>query len=147
MYVPCLREIISWNRRFLFTDDLAYTICIKSPIYSLFWTALPFQVIVGNLRLKAVEPEMVSDAFVPNLIVFIEYTSNERVVLCMQFQTYDHISLKIFHIMQTCPCNEDPLTPHVYIVKLECTGVYIFLIFALKYRLWVLVRTASLRRF
>ena len=47
--------------------------------------------------------------------------------------------------MQTCPCNEAPLTSHFYKVKLGCTGVYIyFLIFALKHRLWVLVRTASL---
>ena len=50
-------------------------------------------------------------------------------------------------IMKTCPCNEDPLTPHSYIVKLGFTGVYIFFIFALKHRLWVLVRTASMRRF
>ena len=48
----------------------------------------------------------------------------------------------------TCPCNIYPLTPHFYIVKLGFTGVYIFvLIFALKHRLWVLVRAASLRRF
>ena len=33
------------------------------------------------------------------------------------------------------------------IVKLGLTGVYFFLIFATKHRLWVLVRTASLRRF
>ena len=51
------------------------------------------------------------------------------------------------YIMITCPCNVYPLTPHFYIVKLGLTGVYIFLIFALKHRLWVLVRTASLRRF
>ena len=45
-----------------------------------------------------------------------------------------------------CPSNVDPLTPHFYIVKLVFTGVYIFfLIFALKHRLWVLVRTASLK--
>ena len=50
--------------------------------------------------------------------------------------------------MQTSPCNEFPFTPHFYIVKLGFTGVYIiFLIFALKHRLWVLVGTASLRRF
>ena len=36
-----------------------------------------------------------------------------------------------------------PLAPHFYIVKLGFTGVYIFLIFALKHRLWVLVRIAS----
>ena len=34
-------------------------------------------------------------------------------------------------------CNVDPLTPHFYIVKLGFTGVYIFLIFALKHRSWV----------
>ena len=38
----------------------------------------------------------------------------------------------------------DPLKPHFYIVKLGFTGVYIiFLIFAQKHRLWVLVKTAS----
>ena len=38
--------------------------------------------------------------------------------------------------MLTCPCNEDPLTPHFYIVKLEFTGGILntlFLIFALKH--------------
>ena len=38
------------------------------------------------------------------------------------------------------------LHPHFYIVKLLLTGVFFFL-FALKHRLLVLVRTASLRRF
>ena len=46
--------------------------------------------------------------------------------------------------MITSPCNVYPLTPHFYIVKLGFTGVYI--IFALKHRLRVLIRTASLRR-
>ena len=37
-----------------------------------------------------------------------------------------------------------PLTPHLYIVKLGFTvGIHYFLIFALKHRLWVRVRTAS----
>ena len=50
------------------------------------------------------------------------------------------------HIMLTSPCIVYPLTPHFYIVKLGLTGVYnFFLIFVLKHRLWVLVRTASLR--
>ena len=54
----------------------------------------------------------------------------------------------VFNIMITCPCNEYPLTPHFNIVKLGFTGVYIiFLFFALKHILWVLVRTASLRQF
>ena len=44
--------------------------------------------------------------------------------------------------------NVDPLKPHFYIVKLGFTGVYvILLISAQKHRLWVLVRTASPRRF
>ena len=49
---------------------------------------------------------------------------------------------------KTCLYNIDPLKPHFYIVKLGFTGVYImFLISAQKHRLWVLVRTASPRRF
>ena len=35
------------------------------------------------------------------------------------------IDLAIF-IIQTCPCNKDPLTPHLYIVKLGFTGVPFF---------------------
>ena len=51
-------------------------------------------------------------------------------------------------ITKTRLCNFDPLKPHFYIVKLGFTGVYIiFLISAKKHRLWVLVRTASARRF
>ena len=42
----------------------------------------------------------------------------------------------------------DPFKPHFYIVKLGFTGVYIIcLISAQNHRLWVLVRTASPRRF
>ena len=52
------------------------------------------------------------------------------------------------NIMLTYPCNVHPLTPHFYIVKMGFTwGIHYFLIFALKHRLWVLVRTASVRRF
>ena len=48
--------------------------------------------------------------------------------------------------MKTCIYNFDPLKPHFYIVKLGFTGVYIiFLSFAEKHRLLVLVRTASPR--
>ena len=64
------------------------------------------------------------------------------------------ISLFLYHrltktsIRITCPCDLNPLTPHFYIIiKLGFTGVYIFSIFALKHRLWVLIRTASMRRF
>ena len=51
-------------------------------------------------------------------------------------------------ITKTYLYNFDPLKPHFYIVKLGFTGVYIiFLISTQKHRLWVLVRTASSRRF
>ena len=56
------------------------------------------------------------------------------------------LSLKIY-ITKTCLYNIDPLKPHFYIVKLGFTGVYIiFLVSAQKYKLWVIVRTASLRQ-
>ena len=52
------------------------------------------------------------------------------------------------YITKTYLYNFDPLKPHFYIVKLGFTAVYIiFLISARKHRLWVLVRTASSRRF
>ena len=55
------------------------------------------------------------------------------------------------NIRKTCPCDVYPLEPHFYIDKLGyarvCRGIPIFLIFAPKRRLWVLVRTASARWF
>ena len=57
-------------------------------------------------------------------------------------------SLVFLGITKNYLYNFDPLQPHFYIVKLGFTGVYIiFLISAQKHRLWVLVRTASVRRF
>ena len=51
-------------------------------------------------------------------------------------------------ITKTYLYNFDPLKPHFYIVKLGFTGVYIiFVISAQKHRLWVLIRTASMRQF
>ena len=35
------------------------------------------------------------------------------------------------NIMQTCPCDLYPLTPHFYIMKLGCIGVYMFFLFLL----------------
>ena len=51
------------------------------------------------------------------------------------------------YIMKTSPCNEDPLTSHFYIVKWGLQGYTLFFIFAQKHRLWLLVRTAAVRRF
>ena len=51
-------------------------------------------------------------------------------------------------ITKTCPYNEDPpYTPLVYSKTRVYRGTHYCLIFALKHRLWVFVRTASLRRF
>ena len=63
-----------------------------------------------------------------------------------------YLSLGTFHsllsITKTRLCNADPLKPHFYIVKLGFTGVNIFFLISVqKHRLWVLVRTASPRRF
>ena len=56
----------------------------------------------------------------------------------------------LLSISKTYLYNFDPLKPHFYIhvVKLGFTGVcIIFLISAQKHRLWVLVRTTSVRQF
>ena len=47
----------------------------------------------------------------------------------------------VVFIVQTCPCDVDPLTLHFYIVKLGFTGVYFFHTFAPKLRMWVLIRS------
>ena len=64
-------------------------------------------------------------------------------------QNYLKFPMKMkFYITKTYLYNFDPLKPHFYIVKLRFTGVYIiFSYFCSKHRLWVLVRTASARRF
>ena len=50
---------------------------------------------------------------------------------------------RFLHITKTYLYNFDPLKPHLYIVKLGFTGVYIILLIsAQKHRLWILVRTA-----
>ena len=49
-------------------------------------------------------------------------------VLFTEIQPFLEFTLTI---MQTSPCNEYPLTPHFYIVKLGFTVVYIFFLFLL----------------
>ena len=66
-----------------------------------------------------------------------------------RWQCHDEIRKKIPNITKTRLYSFDPLKPHFYSVKLGFTGVYInvLLISAQKHRLWVLVRTASPKRF
>ena len=59
-----------------------------------------------------------------------------------------YLFFDISNITKTYLYNFEPLKPHFYTVKLGFAGIYIFfLISAQKHRLWVLVRTALLRRF
>ena len=72
-------------------------------------------------------------------------------IVCLHLVTFIDYGMRLclfLDITKTCLYNFDPLKPHFYIAKLGFTGVYIiFLISAQKHRLWVLVRTASPRRF
>ena len=70
---------------------------------------------------------------------------DETVQMGSTIQNWIWYMLKdLINITKTRLYNFDPLKPHFYIVKLGFTGLYIiFLIFAWKHRLWVLVRTAS----
>ena len=70
----------------------------------------------------------------------------------VSFLVYEALLMSVHNIRhnitKTCLYNFDPLKPHLYIVKVEFTRVYIiFFISAQKHRLWVLIRTASSRRF
>ena len=79
-----------------------------------------------------------SDAIETYIYIYIYIYQKDDIAFKL---TYIFLSC---NIMITCPCTIDPLTPHFYMVKLGFTGIYIlFLIFAQKHKLWVLVRTAS----
>ena len=41
------------------------------------------------------------------------------------------VDKKSYNIRKTCTCNEYPLKPHFYIVKLENAGVYLFFLILL----------------
>ena len=47
-------------------------------------------------------------------------------------QLIEFLNVYEYCITKTSPCNEHPLTPHFYIVKLGCTGVSIFSYFCSK---------------
>ena len=67
---------------------------------------------------------------------------------CFEEFPYGPVTELMRRITKTHLYSFDPLKPHFYIIKLGFTGVYIIvLISAQKHRLWVLVRTASSRRF
>ena len=79
------------------------------------------------------------------MCVCVQEHDPEREMYCMIYMPSEDSDQRI---TKTYLYNIDPLKPHFYIVKLGFTGVYIiFHISAQKHRLWVLVRTASPRRF
>ena len=43
---------------------------------------------------------------------------------------YEYMNV-FYHIMRTCPCYVDPITPHFYIVKFGFTWVYSFSYFGI----------------
>ena len=60
----------------------------------------------------------------------------------MQREPIDNAS-----IMLISPCNEHPIKPHSIYKDGACRDIHYFHFLALKHRLWVLVRTALMRRF
>ena len=72
-----------------------------------------------------------------------------RLITSIGDERADYSAIKYLVLCGVCSfmCNVYPLTPHFYIVKVGFTGVYFIFFFCSKNRLWVLVRTASLRRF
>ena len=113
---------------------------------------------------RAVQPHKIVEADLRLCFRSGTYDSHSHILKTRSSMTGCHVSVSVacsknlylilavctalvFSITKTSPCNEHPLTPHFYIVKLGFTGVCFFLIFAPKHRLWVLIRTASMRRF
>ena len=52
--------------------------------------------------------------------------------LILETTFFYEFPIPVFYIRITFPCDLYPRTPHFYIVKLGCTGVYIFHIFCSK---------------
>ena len=113
-----------------FTTECHYTLCSKQGLHHC-WSA--------NIYFKSFWMELQSWA---SLKVRMKRCCQSPIVIAEK-QKITYIA-----ITKTCLYNTDPLKPHLYIVKLGFTGVCIIFSYCCsKYRLWVLVRTASPRRF
>ena len=132
----CSRHPWFWRRRFLKVFTIYGHGAGNSYANSQNWTQIKF---VQDFR-----PVLV-------LCNFDEDPIRNEVSIRQTFSpvhVYVYGSLKGKASRKTCLYNFDPLKPHFYIVNLGFTGVYIiFVISAQKHRLWVLIRTASMRRF
>ena len=102
---------------------LIHRVCVKPSSINLFFFKVPFIHIIDSNLHKAL------------------LSCRYDIIDCAKYAVFrvktDITILKIC-IMLTCPCNVDPLTPHFYLVKLGFRGT-LFLIFAIKHRLWVLL--------
>ena len=87
--------------------------------------------------------------FVPNELKSASVSAqSDQSRRCPHEEILNHWLSKMRPITKIYLYYSDSLESHLFIVKLGFTGVYIiFLISTEKYRLWVLVRTASARRF
>ena len=109
------------------------TICMKCARRQFAWN------VRDNLH------EMCKETICKKCETYLLKSIHKKISKCCLLQ---FLPIMLSVITKTYPYNSDPLKPHFYIVKLGFTGVYIiFLIFAQKHRLWVLVRTTSLRQF
>ena len=154
--------MLKYPRLFKFPPN-AFSVCIleipqnKNQTPFLFFSLSPKKTLSDTWR-GAILPYWHDYRFVG--MVFGIYTDRQIFPCCILHYRQYYKSLEVGNriytdpqispsiaIRKTRPCDLYPLTPHFYIVKLGFTGVYIFLIFAPKHRLWVRVRTASVRRF
>ena len=90
---------------------------------------------------------LISDPYINSLQVFCE-NSDRLARMFRLICVFTEWTCQKVYTTKTCLYNFDPLKPHFHIVKSGFTWVYInFLISAQKHRFWLLVKTASLRRF
>ena len=104
------------------------------------------QVCGFKFELQPIKIKVLTNKLIGEVKLEIPYDHN-RTTIKLNLACVNSLVIRMKRIRKTCPCDLYPLTPHFYIVKLGFTGVYFFLIFALKHRSLVLVRTAVLRRF
>ena len=64
-------------------------------------------------------------ALFPDHCIFVPVYCMGKFSKCVESSQFDNIR-------KTCPCNEYPIKPHFYIVKLGYAGVYLFFLFLLQ---------------
>ena len=139
-------ETTSIQRQFNAKNDFVSTLCIFVSMSTLNRCCFNVVCQLGRAFRGTLSREM----FLSNVFTFRLKTGSSQIKKNL-LQNYRR---PLFRVVLVCIItktrlhNFDPLKPHLYTVKLGSTGVYInFYISAQKHKLWVLVRTASARRF